>query len=103
MLIEDAYLITFYLLNDYYNANKDNSSLSSLLSDMDPYLFADRKAADPAMYDEWYNIISKYAKNGEVKNEDIINALRDFLTYYQNEFEYELEEVILYIDSFEKS
>ena len=99
MLIEDAYLIMFHILNDYYIETKNNNSLGSLLSDMDPYLYEDRTAADPALYDDWYNVMENYIKKGEVKKEVIKVALIDFLTYYQNEFGYELKEVILHISN----
>lgn len=45
---------------------------------MDPYIFTDKKAADPATYDDWYNCISGYIKNGEISQENILLALKDF-------------------------
>ena len=102
MVIQDAYEIMYNILNNYYFHEDKNDSLGSLLSDMDPNIFSDGKAADPATYDDWYNIVSAYIENGEIANENIISALRDFLIYYQQEFGFQLENVIKYISDEEK-
>ncbi|MBD5459385.1 MAG: hypothetical protein HDR26_00350 [Lachnospiraceae bacterium] len=97
MLIQDAYLMMFEILSDYYlNINK-SESLGSLLGDMDPYMFSDRKPADPATYNDWYDVIVKYAEDGEIKDEDIIFALQDFLSDYQKRFGFDFKEIIAYL------
>lgn len=97
MLIKDAYVVMYNILNDYYWHRNKNDSLGSLLSDMDPYIFSDRKAADPATYNDWYNIINNYVKNGKIEKENITLALGEFLIYYEQEFGYQLEDVIEYV------
>lgn len=96
MLVQDAYLFMFKILSDYYFHINQNESLNTLISDMDPYLHIDRSAADPATYDDWYNIVKKYIKGGKIDKKYISVALQDFLDYYQQEFEYGLEDVIRY-------
>jgi len=97
MIIEDAYIFMYNMLDDYYCHEFKNDSLASLLSDMDPNIFSDKKAADPATYNDWYNSISSHIRNGEIPNENIILALREFLIYYQQEYGYHLDDVINFI------
>lgn len=97
MSIQEAYVVMYNILNDYYCREPENDLLASLLSDMDPNIFADKRAADPATYNDWYNCISCYIKNGEIGEENIIEALKEFLIYYQQEFDYHLEGVINFI------
>ncbi len=99
MSIQEAYVVMYNMLDDYYCREPGNDSLTSLLSDMDPNIFLDKRAADPATYNDWYNCISGYIKNGEISEEYIILALREFLIYYQEEFSYHLEDVINYISN----
>lgn len=100
MIIQHAYLTMFQILNNYYFQEKKNDSLASLLSDMDPNIFSDGKAADPATYNDWYNAVKPYVKNGKIKNEDINLALKNFLIYYQQEFGFDFEDVIMYINNY---
>ncbi len=97
MSIEDAYVVMYTILDDYYCRESENDSLASLLSDMDPNIFSDKKAADPATYNDWYNCISCYIENEEIKEENIIVALKGFLIYYQQEFGYHFEDIINFI------
>lgn len=97
MSTEDVYVIMYNILNDYYCGESKNDSLASLLSDMDPNIFSDKKAADPATYDDWHHCISGYIKNGEISEEKILLALKEFLIFYQQEFGYQLEDVIKFI------
>lgn len=96
MPIYDAYLIVYEMLDDYYYNENPNDSFRMLLSDMDPYLFVNAKSADPATYGDWCHAAKRYEKNGKIKKEDIVLALRDFLNFYQQEFEFDLEEVVAY-------
>ena len=97
MSIQEAYVVMYNILDDYYCHKSKNDSLASLLSDMDSNIFSDKKAADPATYNDWYNCIGCYIRNGEVAEENIIVALKGFLIYYQQEFGYHLEDVINFI------
>ena len=98
MSIQEAYVVMYNILDDYCRES-ENDSLASLLSDMDPNIFSDKRAADPATYNDWYNCISCYIKNGEITEENIIVALKEFLVYYQQEFGYHLEDVINFISN----
>lgn len=99
MLLEDAYLFMFNILNDYYDKHKKNDSLASILSDMDPNIFRDGKPADPATYNDWEKIVRPFDKGGNIERRDVILALKSFLTYYHQEFGYDLESIILYVNS----
>lgn len=94
MSIQEAYVAMYNILDDYYCRGCENDSLASLLSDMDPNIFSDKRAADPATYIDWHNCISCCIINGEIGEENIIVALKAFLNYYQQEFGYHLEDVI---------
>ena len=98
MSLEDAYLYMFNILSDYYNRYMENDSLASILSDMDCNIFTDGKPADPAIYDDWIMAVSPFVDNGCIKRSDIMLALRSFLVYYKQEFGYELESVIAYVN-----
>ena len=97
MSIQEAYVVMYNMLDDYYCRESENNSLASLLSDMAPNIFSDKRAADPATYNDWYNCVSYYMKNGEIEKENIVVALKKFLIYYQQEFGYYLEDVINFI------
>ena len=98
MLVQDAYFFMFKILSDYYFHINQNVSFNTLISDMDPYLHIDRSAADPATYNDWYNIVKKYIKDEKIDNKYISAALLDFLDFYQQEFEYSLEDVARYFN-----
>lgn len=52
MSIQEAYIVMYNFLDDYYCRGSENASLASLLSDMDPNIFSDKKTADPATYND---------------------------------------------------
>lgn len=99
MLLKDAYLLMFTILNDYYDKHREIDSLASLLSDMDPNIFKDGHPADPATYNDWKMIVSPFVKNGNIERKDVPLALKSFLIYYQQEFGYDLESIIADINS----
>ena len=99
MSIQEAYLKMYNILDDYYQREVESDSLGSLLSDMDTNIFADKRPADSATYNDWYNCVSSYIENGEIGEKNIIRALKDFLTYYQQEFGYQLADVIDFLHS----
>lgn len=43
MSIQEAYIVMYNFLDDYYCRGSENASLASLLSDMDPNIFSDKK------------------------------------------------------------
>jgi len=102
MTIKDAYTTMYHILDGYYVQHDQNNSLGTLLSDMDPYVFSDGKAADMATYDDWYSVVGRFVKDGEVCDEDITNALKEFLVYYHEEFGFDLADVIEFVASMQK-
>ena len=99
MSIQEAYVVIYNILDDYYCRESENDSLASLLSDMDLNIFSGQRTADPATYDDWYNCVSGYIKNGEISEEKILLALKESLIFYQQEFGYQLEDVINFISN----
>ncbi len=102
MLIKDAYLTMYQILDNYYIQCDQNDPLGSLLSDMDPGVFSDGRAADLATYDDWYSAVSPFIKEGEICDEDITTALKEFLICYQEEFGYNLRNVIEFVVSLKR-
>jgi len=102
MTIKDAYTTMYHILDSYFVRHNQSNSLASLLSDMDPYVFSDGKAADMATYDDWYSVVSGFAKGGEIPEDDITTALKAFLTYYHEEFGYDLKDAIEFVASMEE-
>lgn len=102
MTIKNAYTTMYHILDSYFVQYDQNDSLASLLSDMDPYVFSDGKAADMATYDDWCSVVSRFVKDGELCDEDVTTALKEFLIYYYEEFGYDLKEAIKFVASMEK-
>lgn len=64
---------------------------------MDPNLFEDRKPADPAIYEDWINATKLYFENEVITNCTIFMALESFLEFYQEEYGYQLNDVLQYL------
>ncbi len=96
-------MVMYNKLNEYYCREAKNPSLASLLSDMDPNIFSDKRAADPATYNDWYNCVGYYINNGEIEEENVVKALNKFLLFYQQEFSYRLDDVIRYFADMDSS
>ena len=99
MTIKDAYITMYHILDSYFVRHDKNNSLASLLSDMDPYVFSDGKPADMATYDDWCSVVGRFVKSGEICDEDIAAALKEFLIYYQEEFGFDLKDAIEFVAS----
>ena len=93
---DEAYSLTLNILNECYVSYKENDSLASLLSDMDTQIFRDGKPADPATYEDWLTIVKSFSKNESIDFDNLMLALVEFLEYYQNEFGYDLDNIIEY-------
>ena len=93
-LSEKAYLSMFYVIDAYYSAHPSDS-VGSLLGDLNPFLFKDAISADPAAYDDFCDCFAKTAKGREVDDFDVgYRAAISFLKYYNDEFGFELENLI---------
>lgn len=96
MVLKEAFYKTIDLLETYYNNHKQYDAVISILSDFDCTVFQDGKFVDQATYDDWEKLILPYIKNEEISDNDVKEALIKFLVFYQEEFGYELEDVIEY-------
>ena len=85
-----AYLTLFNLLDLKYEKSKD-PHLGRLLGDMNPNLFADDTSADSACFEDFLDCSTSYTSD-ELLN--AYNASIDFLKMYNNEFGFEISDVI---------
>ena len=85
-----AYLALFNLLDLKFEKSKD-LQLGRLLGDMNPNLFADDTSADSACFEDFLDCSASYTSD-EVLN--AYNASIDFLKMYNNEFGFEILELI---------
>ena len=93
-LSEKAYLSMFYVIDAYYSVHPTDS-VGSLLSDLSPFIFKDTISADPAAYDDFCDCFAKTANRREVDDVDVgYQAAELFLQFYNNEFGFELENLI---------
>lgn len=85
-----AYLALFNLLDQKFEKSK-NPQLGRLLGDMNPNLFADDTSADSACFEDFLDCCASY-KSDEILN--AYNASIDFLKMYNDEFGFEISDVI---------
>ncbi len=97
MLLKEAFYKTINLLETYYNSHKQCEALISILSDFDCTVFQDGKFVDQATYEDWKRFILPYIRNEEVNDDDVKEALINFLVFYQEEFGYDLKDIIEYL------
>ena len=74
-----------------------------LFNDMDTQIFRDGKPADPATYEDWLTIVKSFSKNESIDFDNLMLALVEFLEYYQNEFGYDLDNIIEYFKNYSNS
>ena len=96
MIFQKAFYKTIDLLETYYDNHKQDDAIITILSDLDCTIFEDGKPVDQAVYTDWKNLISTLNKNEELSDNDMKDALINFLIYYQEEFGYKLEDAIDY-------
>lgn len=76
-----AFLATYYVLDEMYQRTPSDS-LAVIASDMNPFLFADGKSADPASYEDFVDCCKEVEKR-ENCEEDVQLAYRCGLAYMQ--------------------
>ena len=95
--MDKTYLLMFKFLEEYCT-QKENTSLVSLLSDLDPGIFQDGMPADPATYEDWKNISSQYLRGDSPLPNQKIQAMTKFPESYRDEYGYELDDLIRYLN-----
>jgi len=88
MNFKQAFIAAFYFLDARYYAEKKSGDLVHLLSNMNPFLWADGDAADPATYEEWMACAKKIAAQEPLNAEQSFNLMIAFLKFYHEEFEF---------------
>ena len=69
---------TIDLLEEYYQFNKQDEAVLSLLSDFDCSVFNDGNPVDLATYYDWEKIILPFMSHKELSESDVKKALIDF-------------------------
>ena len=98
MTSHEIYLVVFKYLDDFLSEKAgDDDALRSLLSDMDPYLFGeDQMPADIAVWEDWEQCVEKVCGKDKVMTGAQIKLLLfTFLAKYRDEWNFELDKVIL--------
>mgnify|MGYP005771858155 CR=1 FL=1 len=81
MKVMQSFLMFFYILDQCYEHCPEND-LGGFLGSISPELWEDGKPIDKAVYNDW-----KARNNITLLNrQNIINAILDFLQYYQSKF-----------------
>lgn len=75
-----AYTLLDKIYNDGYH------KLRFLLSEMDPFVFADHSCADPALWEIWVKCCAKTSNNGLLSQVQTLSVLSDFLHVTQQEY-----------------
>ncbi|SHJ73451.1 hypothetical protein SAMN02745163_02458 [Clostridium cavendishii DSM 21758] len=82
LCVKEAYLTMVWFIDSFYCESKDND-LGALLGDLSPSTFLDCISADPAAWDIWNKIISKFdLKDREykyVKEDELLKIIELFL------------------------
>jgi hypothetical protein len=93
MNLRQSYFAMFYLLDGYYDTTK-NGVLGSLLGSLNPNLFTDGMPADQAAWADWGNCVKKAFIKDKLSPKEAFQAVIKFITFYQEEFGYDLEWLI---------
>lgn len=83
-----VFIAMYRALDCLYDETK-REDLRDYLSDANPYLFADRKSADPAVYAEFCNYLSENSPKNDYSPEESYSLVRQYLSseclsYYGN-------------------
>lgn len=95
---KQAYTALFNVLDKCYDETKD-SSLGSLLSDMNPDLFDESDSADPVVFEDFSECIKViYGKSFTADARTAFLASMQFLRHYRDDFGFDIDDIIKQID-----
>lgn len=101
--MDKFFLIMVEMLEELNQTHHDNEPLISLLSDLDSSIFEDGMPADPATYRDWQRIVNQYIQNEHPSSDEILCAIKKFVELYQDEYGFELDDIIADLNSPEAS
>lgn len=90
---QQALFAAFTLLADLYDQTKSDP-LRELISDMNPFIFADHTPADPATWSDWVNCAKAIQGDGNLTDGAIFEALVSFLRYDEKEYGYQSDWIL---------
>lgn len=71
----ELFTMIFFVLDAYYDKDIDDICINTVLSDMNPFIWADIGSADPAMYDEY----KKFLKERTITLENSFDIAKDYV------------------------
>jgi hypothetical protein len=100
---KQALLAAFTILDDLYDQTK-SESLGSLLGDMNPFIFADRTPADPAIWSEWVVCAETVQSGGFLTANNVFQTLSSFLRNHEQQYGYAKNTILesIQISSYQK-
>jgi hypothetical protein len=105
MTRKQAYYTLYFLLDKYFETdykdpvNPSDWGLRIFLSDMNPFIWAERTSADPATEIDFKNAWEKAGNGKSVSEEKALEAAVSFINFYQREFEFKLADALTYLKS----
>lgn len=90
---EQAFMAAFKYLDKIYDL-EPNETLGDLLSSMNPYLFTNSRSADPAIWTDWEMCINNITNSDDVTEVEAFQAMISFLNFNQQEFGYDLKNIL---------
>lgn len=71
----ELFTMIYFALDAYYEKDIDDPFINTVLSDMNPFVWADIGSADPAMYSEYLDFLGGRA----ITLENSLNIARDYV------------------------
>ena len=96
MNFRQAFVAAYYFLDHCYAETK-NTELVGLVSDMNPFVFADGGSADPAAISDWGNIAKNISETGDFDTEQAFQAMYEYVNFHKTEFGFDYDWVLAYL------
>lgn len=101
MTNNELYLFIFEKLDNMYFSNESKyDKLGIILGQMSPDTFVDCESADPAVKEEFNNLLKKKFDGNEYSEDDGKEIAKIFLGNYLTKYGYEIDNVLKDIDMF---
>lgn len=95
----------FVFLEQYYKNYNYEDGLGSLLGDLNPFLFKGDMPADPSVWNDWLECIKKNIpeSNDYLTRDQAHYVALKFLILFNNDFGFELKNIINYLEDIKSS
>ncbi|MDR1157592.1 MAG: hypothetical protein LBK75_04705 [Oscillospiraceae bacterium] len=95
--LKQSFLAAFQILDEVFDDTR-NEQLGNLLSEMNPYLFADLMSADPAIWNEWIDCAKKINKDEVYSSDEVFETLNIFLELNSEQYYYDMDLLLCLIN-----